>query len=118
MRSIPKEVDLGKDPVGRLLFTLAAPAITSQVVNALFIAVGSSFYGFLVQISRCMAFRLPMAWFLAATVSMSWVWLFQPLSFICAALLTWFFALRLMNKLKNELGGAPLPPNAGTGARG
>ena len=53
-----------------------------------------------------------MAWFLAATVSMSWVWLFQPLSFVCAAVLTWLFALRLMNKLKNELDGAPLPPRA------
>ena len=112
MKNLPKEVDLGKDPVGPLLLKLAAPAIASQLVNALFIAVGSSVYGFLVQISRCIAFRLPMAWFLAATVSMSWVWLFQPLSFVCAAVLTWLFAMRLMNKLKDELDGAPPPPRA------
>ena len=58
-----------------------------------------------------------MAWFLAATVSMSWVWLFQPLSFVCAAVLTWGFAMRLMNKLKDELDGAPLRPRAETEAR-
>ena len=33
---LSREVDLGKDPVGRLLFTLAVPAITSQVVNVLY----------------------------------------------------------------------------------
>ena len=92
-------------------------AMYGMIYNALFIAVGSSVYGFLVQISRCIAFRLPMAWFLAATVSMSWVWLFQPLSFVCAAVLTWGFAMRLMNKLKDELDGAPLRPRAETEAR-
>ena len=80
--------------------------IYGMIYNALFIATGSSLYGFLVQISRCIAFRLPMAWFLAATVSLSWVWLFQPLSFVCAAALTWVFAMRLMNKLKGELDSA------------
>lgn len=45
MRSVPKEVDLGKDPVGRLLFTLAAPAITSQVVNALYNVVDRMYIG-------------------------------------------------------------------------
>ena len=29
-----REVDLGKEPVGKLLVILALPAITSQVVNA------------------------------------------------------------------------------------
>lgn len=45
MRSVPKEVDLGKDPVGRLLFTLAAPAIASQVVNALYNVVDRMYIG-------------------------------------------------------------------------
>lgn len=45
MRSIPKEADLGRDPVGRLLFTLAAPAITSQVVNALYNVVDRMYIG-------------------------------------------------------------------------
>ena len=34
-----REVDLGKEPVGRLLMTLAVPAITSQLVNALYTMV-------------------------------------------------------------------------------
>lgn len=45
MRSVLKEVDLGKDPVGRLLFTLAAPAIASQVVNALYNVVDRMYIG-------------------------------------------------------------------------
>ena len=45
MRSVPKEVDLGKDPGGRLLVTLAAPAITSQVVNALYNVVDRMYIG-------------------------------------------------------------------------
>ena len=31
-----KEVDLGKEPIGHLLFVLAVPSIISQVVNALY----------------------------------------------------------------------------------
>lgn len=45
MRNLPKEADLGRDPVGRLLFTLAAPAITSQVVNALYNVVDRMYIG-------------------------------------------------------------------------
>ena len=40
-----KEVDLGKEPVRRLLFTLAVPAITSQVVNALYNVVDRMYIG-------------------------------------------------------------------------
>ncbi len=80
-------------------------AVYSVIYNALFITVGSSLYGFIVQISRCIAFRLPMAWFLAATVSMGWVWIFQPLSFLCAAVLTWVFSGRLIRRLRGELEG-------------
>ena len=40
-----KEVDLGKDPVKRLLFTLALPAIVSQVVNALYNIVDRIYIG-------------------------------------------------------------------------
>ena len=35
-----EEVDLGHEPVKHLLFILALPAITSQVVNALYNMVG------------------------------------------------------------------------------
>lgn len=40
-----KEVDLGKEPVRHLLFTLAVPAITSQVVNALYNMVDRMYIG-------------------------------------------------------------------------
>lgn len=40
-----KEVDLGKEPIGHLLFVLAAPAITSQVVNALYNVVDRMYIG-------------------------------------------------------------------------
>lgn len=42
---ISREVDLGKEPVGRLLFTLAVPAITSQVVNAFYNMVDRMYIG-------------------------------------------------------------------------
>ena len=40
-----KDVNLGKDPVGRLLMTLAVPAITSQVINALYNMVDRMYIG-------------------------------------------------------------------------
>ncbi len=39
------EVDLGKEPVGRLLVKLAVPAITSQLVNALYNMVDRMYIG-------------------------------------------------------------------------
>ena len=40
-----KEVDLGREPVKHLLFILAVPAITSQVVNALYNMVDRMYIG-------------------------------------------------------------------------
>lgn len=40
-----REVDLGKEPMGRLLLTLAVPAITSQLVNALYNMVDRMYIG-------------------------------------------------------------------------
>ena len=45
MKNLPKEVDLGKDPVGPLLLRLAAPAIASQLVNALYNVVDRMYIG-------------------------------------------------------------------------
>ncbi len=42
---ISREIDLGREPVGRLLFALAAPAIASQVVNALYNVVDRMYIG-------------------------------------------------------------------------
>ena len=40
-----REVDLGREPVGKLLLILALPAITSQVVNALYNMVDRMYIG-------------------------------------------------------------------------
>lgn len=45
-----QEVDLGKEPVGHLLFILAVPAITSQVVNALYNMVDRMYIGHIPKI--------------------------------------------------------------------
>ena len=42
---LSREVDLGKEPIGSLLFTLAVPAITSQVVNVLYNMVDRMYIG-------------------------------------------------------------------------
>ena len=40
-----KEADLGKDPVGKLLFKLSVPAITAQIVNVLYNMVDRMYIG-------------------------------------------------------------------------
>ena len=42
-----RENDLGRDPVGRLLFRLAVPAITAQLINALYNIVDRMYLGHL-----------------------------------------------------------------------
>ena len=45
-----QEVDLGKEPVGHLLFILAVPAITSQVVNALYNMIDRMYIGHIPEV--------------------------------------------------------------------
>lgn len=45
-----KEVDLGKEPVGRLLMILALPAIISQIVNALYNMVDRMYIGHIPEV--------------------------------------------------------------------
>ena len=40
-----KDMDLGKEPIGKLFFMLAVPAIASQVVNALYNIVDRMYIG-------------------------------------------------------------------------
>ena len=47
---LSREVDLGKEPIGSLLFTLAVPAITSQVVNVLYNMVDRMYIGHIEEI--------------------------------------------------------------------
>lgn len=49
-RFMSKEVDLGGEPVKHLLFILAVPAITSQVVNALYNMVDRMYIGHIKEI--------------------------------------------------------------------
>ena len=44
------EVDLGKEPVGRLLFILAVPTILSQIVNALYNMVDRMYIGHIPEV--------------------------------------------------------------------
>lgn len=45
-----REVNLGEEPLGRLLMTLAVPAITSQLVNALYNMVDRMYIGHIPEI--------------------------------------------------------------------
>lgn len=45
-----QEVDLGKEPVGRLLFILAVPTILSQIVNALYNMVDRMYIGHIPEV--------------------------------------------------------------------
>ena len=48
--TMSKEVDLGREPVRHLLFILAVPAITSQLVNALYNMVDRMYIGHIPEI--------------------------------------------------------------------
>lgn len=45
-----REVDLGHEPIGHLLFTLAVPAITSQIVNVLYNMVDRMYIGHIPKV--------------------------------------------------------------------
>lgn len=45
-----REVDLGHEPIGQLLFTLAVPAITSQIVNVLYNMVDRMYIGHIPEV--------------------------------------------------------------------
>lgn len=47
---ISKEVDLGKEPIGHLLFVLAIPTIASQVINALYNMVDRMYIGHIPEV--------------------------------------------------------------------
>lgn len=48
--TLSKEVDLVKEPIGHLLWVLAVPAITSQVVNALYNMVDRMYIGHIPEV--------------------------------------------------------------------
>ncbi len=48
--AMSKEVDLGNEPIGKLLWTLAVPAILSQLVNALYNMVDRMYIGHIPEV--------------------------------------------------------------------
>lgn len=77
--------------------------IYSVIYNAMFIATGFSTFGLVIQVCRSMLLRIPTAIFFASFFSLQWVWLFQPASYLSAALMTWGFVWYLLRRLKKEL---------------
>lgn len=79
-------------------------AIFAFIMNSLFLATGSTMYGFIVQVMRSMVFRIIAITFLASRVSVDYVWWFQPISFTGGALCAFLFARVLMKKLRRDMG--------------
>ncbi len=96
--------------VQSLRITIAAyPLVIYNIFyNALFVATGYSAFGLIVQICRSLIFRISAIWLLAGLVSIQWIWLFQPISFVGGTLVTWLFAHYLMKKLERDMGGVML----------
>ncbi|MDR0615336.1 MAG: MATE family efflux transporter [Synergistaceae bacterium] len=81
----------------------AYPFIISQfIMNALFVATGRSFYGTAAQLVRSIFIRVPSAYFFAYMFGISGIWLFQPVSWFFASLLSVFFTAVLVRKIKQE----------------
>lgn len=73
------------------------------IYNSLFLATGYSVLGFIVQISRAVVLRISAAHILSRFVPLSWIWLFQPISFVGATILTIFLSSFLMKKITREM---------------
>ncbi|NLD06137.1 MAG: MATE family efflux transporter [Synergistaceae bacterium] len=77
--------------------------IYSVIYNALFVATGFSTFGLLTQIFRSLIVRVPAAHFLSQILTLDYVWWFQPIAFLGAALMTGLFSWILLRKLKREM---------------
>ncbi|MDO5561988.1 MAG: MATE family efflux transporter [Synergistaceae bacterium] len=74
------------------------------ICNSLFLATGYSVFGFVVQILRAVVLRISAAHILSKFVSLEYIWLFQPISFVGATILTIFLSSFLMKKIAREIG--------------
>lgn len=84
---------------------LGFPAmIFAVIMNSLFTATGNAAYGLVAQVMRSMVFRILAITFLAARVSVHYIWLFQPLSFFGGAACSFLFVCILMKKLRRDMG--------------
>ncbi len=79
--------------------------IYSVIYNALFVAAGFSTFGLMTQIFRSLLIRVPAAQYLSGILSINKIWWFQPISFLGAAIMTWFFSRILLRKLRRDMEG-------------
>jgi len=82
--------------------------IYSIIYNSLFIATGHSVYGLAAQVFRSVVLRVPAAKLLSLFVPLKFIWWFQPISYLGAALMTAFFGARLLKKIRANLEGRSL----------
>lgn len=83
--------------------------IYSVIYNALFVATGFSTFGLITQIFRSLIVRVPAAHFLSQVLTLDYVWWFQPIAFLGAALMTGLFSWILLRKLKREMETPKVP---------
>jgi Na+-driven multidrug efflux pump len=85
-------------------FAIASyPFIISQfLMNSLFVATGYSAFGTIAQLVRSILVRVPAAYIFALYLGIRWIWLFQPVSWLFGALMSWVFMIYLQKKIKND----------------
>lgn len=83
--------------------------IYSVIYNALFVATGFSMFGLITQIFRSVIIRVPAAHFLSQILTLDNIWLFQPIAFLGAALMTGLFSWILLRKLKHQMERSKVP---------
>lgn len=80
------------------------PMVVYNVIySALFIATGHSAYGMVSEALRSVLIRVPAAKILSVLVSVHYIWWFQPISYIGAAMSTAFFSRRLLREMKSRM---------------
>lgn len=96
--------EIGEIAAQAVRITLAGfPLVVYIVVyNALFIATGHAVYGTVATLSRTVILRVPVTHFLSAVVSVSYIWLFQPISCAGAALITAYYGNRLIHRIESD----------------
>jgi putative MATE family efflux protein len=86
----------------------AYPFIISQfIMNALFVATGYSIYGTVSQLVRSIFVRVPSAYLFAHLFGIGGIWLFQPVSWFFASVISAFFAAILLRKTKESFLAGP-----------
>ncbi len=84
---------------------LSYPFATVQVLlGAFFVATGRSLYGTVAQLVRSILVRVPLAMLFAALFGERGVWWFLPFSWIAGCAVAWYFARRLIGRIRAKTG--------------